>query len=149
MGLSHKQLGEATKAERTWRRLIGAFPGGYYRWRAMEHLGVAEPLALRSADPQQEPPAWRPLNSHHRLVNELWRLSQVQAAWEAWQAQADPAVAPPPEERLAEGRLRLAVGDTWMGLDQLGCSASAGVIRAASNGVFCIAANSLASSKLR
>ena len=25
----------------------------------------------------------------------------------------------PPEERLAEGRLRLAVGDTWMGLDQL------------------------------
>ena len=119
LGLSHKQLGETTKAERTWRRLIGAFPGGYYRWRAMEHLGVAEPLALRSPDPQQEPPAWQPLNSHHRLVNELWRLGQVHAAWEAWQAQADPAVPPPPEERLAEGRLRLAIGDTWMGLDQL------------------------------
>ena len=119
LGLSHKQLGETTKAERSWRRLIGAFPGGYYRWRAMEHLGVAEPLALRSPDPQQEPPAWQPLNSHHRLVNELWRLGQVHAAWEAWQAQADPAVPPPPEERLAEGRLRLAIGDTWMGLDQL------------------------------
>ena len=47
LGLSQKQLGETTKAERSWRRLIGAFPGGYYRWRAMEHLGVAEPLALR------------------------------------------------------------------------------------------------------
>ena len=52
-------------------------------------------------------------------MNELWRLGQVHAAWEAWQAQADPAVPPPPEERLAEGRLRLAIGDTWMGLDQL------------------------------
>ena len=52
-------------------------------------------------------------------MNELWRLDQVHAAWEAWQAQADPAIQPPPEERLAEGRLRLAIGDTWMGLDQL------------------------------
>ena len=119
LGLSQKQLGETAKAERTWRRLIEAFPGGYYRWRAMEQLGMAEPLDLRAPAPPRESPTWQPLNSHNNLVNELWRLGQVHAAWEAWQAQADPAIPPPPEERLAEGRLRLAVGDTWMGLDQL------------------------------
>ena len=119
LGRSHQELGDVAEAKRTWRRLIRAFPGGYYRWRAMEQLGIAEPLDLRSPDPQQESPTWQPLNSHHSLVNELWRLGQVHAAWEAWQALGDPAIPPPPEERLAEGRLRLAVGDTWMGLDQL------------------------------
>ena len=119
LGRSQQELGDVAEAERTWRRLIGAFPSGYYRWHAMEHLGVAEPLALQSQKPQEHQPTWQPLNSQNGLVNELWRLGQVHAAWEAWQAQGDPAITPPPEERLAEGRLRLAVGDTWMGLDQL------------------------------
>jgi len=119
LGLSHQQIGEAAEAEHTWRRLIGSFPAGYYRWRAMDRLGLADPLDLRNQRPEKGPPAWRPLNSANTLVNTLWRLGQVHAAWEAWRAQRDPLITPPPTERLVEGRLRLAVGDTWMGLDQL------------------------------
>ena len=119
LGLSQQQLGEAAEAERTWRRLIESFPAGYYRWRAMDRLGIAEPLDLRNQLPEKDPPAWHPLNSQNTLVNTLWRLGQVHAAWEVWQAQRDPLTTPPPTQRLAEGRLRLAVGDTWMGLDQL------------------------------
>ena len=119
LGLSQQQLGEAAEAERTWRRLIESFPAGYYRWRAMDRLGIAEPLDLRNQLPEKDPPAWHPLNSQNTLVNTLWRLGQVHAAWEVWQAQRDPLTTPPPAQRLAEGRLRLAVGDTWMGLDQL------------------------------
>ena len=119
LGLSHQQLGDTAEAERTWRRLIAAFPAGYYRWRAMDRLGVAEPLDLRNKAPQQDRQTWHPLNSQNALVNELWRLGQVNAAWEVWQAQKDPLITPPPEQRLAEGRLRLAIGDTWMALDQL------------------------------
>ena len=119
LGLSHEQLGETTEAERTWRNLIASFPAGYYRWRAMDRLGIAEPLDLRQQHPQKGPQTWQPLNSQNDLVNELWRLGQVHAAWELWQAQGDPAITAPPDERLTEGRLRLAVGDTWMGLDQL------------------------------
>lgn len=119
LGRSQQELGNMLGAERTWRRLIGAFPAGYYRWQAMEQLGVAEPLALRSPQQQEHQQTWQPLNSQNGLANELWRLGQVHAAWEAWQAQGDPAITPPPEELLAEGRLRLAVGDTWLGLDQL------------------------------
>ena len=119
LGRSQQELGDVVEAERTWRRLIEAFPAGYYRWRAMERLEIGEPLDLRHEHPQQEPQNWNPLNSRNALVNELWRLGQVHAAWEAWQAQNDPATTPPPGERLAEGRLRLAVGDTWIALDQL------------------------------
>ena len=85
----------------------------------MDRLGIADPLDLRHQRPEKEPPLWRPLNSQNALVNTLWRLGQVHAAWEVWQAQNDPLNTPPPTQRLAEGRLRLAVGDTWMGLDQL------------------------------
>ena len=119
LGLSHQQLGDTAEAERTWHRLIGSFPAGYYRWRAMDRLGLADPLDLRNQRPDKGPTAWRPLNSANTLVNTLWRLGQVHAAWEVWRAQGDPLITPLPTERLAEGRLRLAVGDTWMGLDQL------------------------------
>lgn len=119
LGLSQNELGETAMAERTWRHLIRSFPAGYYRWHAMDRLGIAEPLDLRSPEQEQYPPTWQPLNSQNALVNELWRLGQAHAAWEAWQAENDPAIIPPPEERLTEGRLRLALGDTWMGLDQL------------------------------
>ena len=119
LGLSHQELGETEKAERTWRSLIRSFPAGYYRWRAMDRLGISGPLDLRKQHPQKDPQTWQPLNSQDALVNTLWRLGQVHAAWEIWQAQRDPVITLPPEERLAEGRLRLAVGDTWMGLDQL------------------------------
>ena len=119
LGLSHQKLSETAAAEHTWRRLIGAFPAGYYRWHAMERLGLADPIDLRHSLPEKDPPVWHPLNSHNTLVNNLWRLGQVNAAWEVWQAQRDPLSPLSPRERLAEGRLRLAVGDTWMGLDQL------------------------------
>ena len=119
LGLSHQELGETEKAERTWRSLITSFPAGYYRWRAMDRLGISEPLDLRKQHPQKDPQTWQPLNSQDALVNTLWRLGQVHAAWEIWQAKSDPVITLPPEERLAEGRLRLAVGDTWMALDQL------------------------------
>ena len=119
LGLSHQETGETAQAERIWRNLIKSFPAGYYRWRAMDRLGISEPLDLRKPHAQQNPQTWQPLNSQNALVNRLWRLGQVHAAWEIWQAQRDPAITLPSEERLAEGRLRLAVGDTWMGLDQL------------------------------
>ena len=119
LGLSFQELGETELAERTWHTLIQSFPAGYYRWRAMDRLGIAEPLNLREQHLQNDQLSWQPLNSQNALVNELWRLGQVHAAWEIWQAQRDPAITLPSAERLAEGRLRLAVGDTWMGLDQL------------------------------
>ena len=119
LGLSHEHLGDSTEAERTWRNLIASFPAGYYRWRAMDRLGIADPLDLRHQHPEKDSETWHPLNSQNKLVNELWRLGQVHAAWELWQAQGDPGITPPPDERLTEGRLRLAVGDTWMGLDQI------------------------------
>ena len=119
LGLSHHELGERAEAERFWRSLITSFPAGYYRWRAMDRLGMAESMDLRQQQQQQDPQIWLPLNSQNDLVNELWRLGQVHAAWEAWQAQKDPATTLPPQERLSEARLRLAIGDTWMALDQL------------------------------
>ena len=119
LGLSHEHLGDSTEAERTWRNLIASFPAGYYRWRAMDRLGIADPLDLRHQHPEKDSETWHPLNSQNKLVNDLWRLGQVHAAWELWQAQGDPGITPPPDERLTEGRLRLAVGDTWMGLDQI------------------------------
>ena len=119
LGLTLHELGDQPAAEDTWKRLIDGSPAGYYRWRAMDRLGMAAPLDLRDGAASEPPPGWEPLNSEHELVNTLWRLGQVQSAWDTWRAMQKPRATQPPAERLAEGRLRLSVGDTWMALDQL------------------------------
>jgi soluble lytic murein transglycosylase len=63
--------------------------------------------------------SWAPLNSAQSFVNTLWRLGLKRQAWETWRSGIDPNTPQPKPEQLVEGRLRLAVGDSWMALDQL------------------------------
>jgi soluble lytic murein transglycosylase len=52
-------------------------------------------------------------------VNQLWELGLVDQAWDHWRARSETGQLPSYPEQLVEGRLRIAVGEPWMGLDQL------------------------------
>ena len=63
---------------------------------------------------------WEHLKSGDPFVDRLWRLGQTQEAWETWRSQQPPSDQPTnPEQKLVEGRLRVAVGDSWTGLSRL------------------------------
>jgi len=126
MGLSHWQQDRPEAARSQWRQLLECDCWGYYAWRAsvrLEMAGLPDPT-----DSHQAPlvPPWRPLGSGDRLSDDLWRLNQPLEAWETWRLQRKEPPGPrrlgllSPEElqsHLAEGRLRLGVGDAWRGLD--------------------------------
>ena len=121
LGWSEAQLGDQDRSRAIWQLLTSQFPPGYYHWLASEALGDAEPLNLTKASmpsPSQEM-SWAPLNSAQSFVNTLWRLGLKRQAWETWRSGIDPSTPQPKPEQLVEGRLRLAVGDSWMALDQL------------------------------
>ena len=121
LGWSEAQLGDQNRARTIWQLLTSQFPPGYYHWLASEALGDAKPLNLiEAATPtQSQVMSWAPLNSAQSLVNTLWRLGLKRQAWETWRSGIDPRTSQPKPEQLVEGRLRLAVGDSWMALDQL------------------------------
>ena len=121
LGWSEAQLGDPKRARTIWQLLISQFPPGYYHWLASEALGDATPLNLTGAPTptQSQLMSWAPLNSAQSFVNTLWRLGLKRQAWETWRSGIDPSTPQPKPEQLVEGRLRLAVGDSWMALDQL------------------------------
>ena len=121
LGWSEAQLGDPKRARTIWQLLISQFPPGYYHWLASEALGDATPLNLTGAPTptQSQLISWAPLNSARSFVNTLWRLGLKRQAWETWRSGIDPNTPQPKPEQLVEGRLRLAVGDSWMALDQL------------------------------
>ena len=123
LGFSLEQNGQDDAAETTWRQLVDAHPVGYYPWRARVRLNAPiQTLALDlgpASNRMPEPMAWRPLTSQDAFVDTLWRLGLNNEAWEHWRL-ANAAVQPLPyPEQLVEGRLRLAIGDVWTGLDRL------------------------------
>ena len=121
LGWSEAQLGDPKRASTIWQLLISQFPPGYYHWLASEALGDAKGLNLTGAPTptQSQLMSWAPLNSAQSFVNTLWRLGLKRQAWETWRSGIDPSTPQPKPEQLVEGRLRLAVGDSWMALDQL------------------------------
>ena len=121
LGWSEAQLGDPKRARTIWQLLISQFPPGYYHWLASERLGNAKRLKLTGAPTPTESQlmSWAPLNSAQSFVNTLWRLGLKRQAWETWRSGIDPNTPQPKPEQLVEGRLRLAVGDSWMALDQL------------------------------
>ena len=127
LGLTLSKQDQTTKAQQVWEHLVKTHPRSYYTWRAEVRLGrgdlpsLDQASASRSADLgdsfQQH---WEPLQSGDPFVDRLWRLGQTQEAWETWRSQQPPSDQPTnPEQKLVEGRLRVAVGDSWTGLSRL------------------------------
>ena len=127
LGLTLSKQDQTTKAQQVWEHLVKTHPRSYYTWRAEVRLGrgdlpsLDQASASRSADLgdsfQQH---WEPLQSGDPFVDRLWRLGQTQEAWETWRGQQPPSDQPTnPEQKLVEGRLRVAVGDSWTGLSRL------------------------------
>ena len=127
LGLTLSKQDQTTKAQQIWEHLVKTHPRSYYTWRAEVRLGrgdlpsLDQASASRSADLgdsfQQH---WEPLQSGDPFVDRLWRLGQTQEAWETWRSQQPPSDQPTnPEQKLVEGRLRVAVGDSWTGLSRL------------------------------
>ena len=133
LGLSQWQQGQRQAAERQWRQLQQQLPGGYYGWRAASRLGDPAALAISadlrrpagtepaSTEPAARLPleAWEPLHSGDATLDRLWRLGQPLEAWERWRLQRRGAAPDDARSLLVEGRLRRAVGDHWLGLEQL------------------------------
>jgi len=118
LGLAIAKQERRTEADAIWQLLLRHHPRGYYTWRAASRLHGSEPPPL--ATPSSETPAassWAPLNSGDREVDDLWRLGLSKPAWETWRSRHPQTESAP--EGLVEGRLRLARGDSWNGLDRL------------------------------
>ncbi len=139
LGLSAWLQGNTEGARRHWRALQQQLPGGYYGWRAASRLGDPAAMAIGAgiktrSNPSGAPPAghvdregggslpanrWEPLHSGDPTLDQLWRLGQPLEAWERWRLQRGAAAPDTARELLVEGRLRRAVGDHWLGLEQL------------------------------
>ena len=117
-GRAEQQLGNRDAATGIWRRLIDGQRSGYYRWRARVRLDEQNELDLGKSS-SSVPEDWAPLNSADPMVNRLWRLGLVDQAWEYWRTTTDTSKPLTKQEQLVEGRLRLAIGNTWNGLDRL------------------------------
>ena len=127
LGLTLSKQDQTTKAQQVWEQLVKTHPRSYYTWRAEVRLGggdlpdLHQASASRSAGLGDSFQAhWEPLQSGDSFVDRLWRLGQTQEAWETWRNQQPPSDQPTnPEQKLVEGRLRVAVGDSWTGLSRL------------------------------
>lgn len=119
-GLAEQRLGNPDAANGIWRRLIDGQRSGYYRWRARVRLGEQTGLDLgEGSNSTSVSDVWTPLNSADPMVNRLWRLGLVDQAWEQWRSSTDTVEPLSRHEQLVEGRLRLAIGNTWTGLERL------------------------------
>lgn len=113
-----RRQGQPQPAQDPWRQLLRRFPGGYYGWRAAIGLGQVQPHLSSQDGPVLTTRPWRPLASGLPLVDDLWRLQQPLEAWESWRHQRRQPASTAAELQV-EGRLRLAIGDDWTGLEQL------------------------------
>ena len=127
LGLSLAKQDQTTQAQNVWETLVKTHPRSYYTWRAEVRLGRGDLPDLNQASASRSaaldasfPLHWEPLKSGDPFVDRLWRLGQTQEAWETWRNQRPPSDQPSnPEQKLVEGRLRIAVGDAWTGLSRL------------------------------
>ena len=127
LGFSADRLGKTTNARSHWQELIEQQPAGYYSWLAERRLHQTPLPNLQrpdlawaeSSQPAEGAADPDPLNSGDDLVNQLWDLGLMDKAWEQWLTRSETGQEPSYPDQLVEGRLRIAVGDPWMGLDQL------------------------------
>ena len=127
LGFSADRLGQADNARDHWQLLLEQLPAGYYSWLAERRLRQTPLPDLQQPDLRDEktsrpgpaPVDADPLNSSDDLVNRLWDLGLVDQAWDHWRARSETGAVPSYPDQLVEGRLRIAVGDPWVGLDQL------------------------------
>ena len=127
LGLALAKQDQTTQAQNVWDKLVKTHPRSYYTWRAEVRLGRGDLPDLNQASAPRSaalgesfPSHWEPLKSGDLFVDRLWRLGQTQEAWETWRNQQPPSdQSSSPEQKLVEGRLRIAVGDAWTGLSRL------------------------------
>ena len=120
LGLTLAKQDQTTQAQKVWEQLVKAHPRSYYTWRAELRLGRGDLPDLKQASASPSASPWEPLNSGDSFLDRLWRLDQTQEAWETWRTQQPPSNQPSnPKQKLVEGRLRVAVGDSWTGLSRL------------------------------
>ena len=127
LGLALAKQDQTTQAQNVWEKLVKTHPRSYYTWRAEVRLGRGDLPDLNQASAPRSaalgesfPSHWEPLKSGDPFVDRLWRLGQTQEAWETWRNQQPPSdQSSSPEQKLVEGRLRIAVGDAWTGLSRL------------------------------
>ena len=126
-GLAVSKQGQGIKADQLWEQLVQNHPRSYYTWRAEVRLGRGMLPDLKQATVPRHGTSdgttqlrWEPLRSGNPLVDRLWRLGQMQEAWETWRSQlAQSGPESKAEQKVVEGRLRVAVGDSWTGLSRL------------------------------
>ena len=127
LGLALAKQDQTAQAQTVWENLVKTHPRSYYTWRAEVRLGRGDLPDLNQASASRSaalgesfPSHWEPLKSGDPFVDRLWRLGQTQEAWETWRNQQPRSDQPSnPEQKLVEGRLRIAVGDAWTGLSRL------------------------------
>ena len=127
LGLALSKQDQTTQAQQVWEHLVETHPRSYYTWRAEVRLGRGDLPDLHQASASRPGDLgdsfrahWEPLQSGDPFVNRLWRLGQTQEAWETWRNQQPPSDQPTnPKQKLVEGRLRVAAGDSWTGLSRL------------------------------
>lgn len=119
LGFSLVQLGQRNQGRDLWRHLLREYPDGYYGWRAAVRLGAGDVSLDPNLAPPLQPAPWVPLKSGKHQLDRLWRLGQNQEAWETWRQQRGGQPPQQAADLLLEGRLRLGVGDSWIGLGQL------------------------------
>lgn len=128
-GFSQSKQGQREAAAAEWRALIDRHPPSYYTWRAAVRLGQGDLPPLNQPTllgPATKTDHWKPLNSGDALVDNLWRLGMTKEAREIWISRSTtplhpqtPNPEPSPAERITSGRLLLASGDSWNGLNEL------------------------------
>ena len=122
LGFSADRLGQTDDAKTHWQQLMDQHPAGYYSWLADRRLNQTPLPNLQRAevpDPAPPPTPTDPLQSRDELVNSLWRLGLVDEAWDQWRRISAQDKTPSYPDQLVEGRLRMAIGDPWTGLDNL------------------------------
>ncbi len=115
---------KSEEARKIWEDLVRFYPNNYYTWRASFRLGIDSLSLLREKENtafKSEPSVWYPLASKDDFINKLWRLGLFQDAWEIWRNRNFSTIFDNASsiEDLVEGRLRMQVGDDWMGLVKL------------------------------
>lgn len=125
-GFAVAKQGRDVEARKIWSDLIDSQPPGYYPWRAKTRLGLNGLHALSrksfSEPSSSQSSTWQPLNSGDNLVDQLWRLGLAEEAldlWRSYQAERRADEQSSLMAKLIEGRLRIALGDYWTGLDKL------------------------------